>query len=331
MTKVDISKAIQNNVTKMAAQARATPPSSPVKNEKHGLSPKAAALAALPTDWREQLLISASEMGIKAEDDLGWLLVAAFINAWAGAAASGKAADTTREAVGKIQGEVLAGARAAGKDVAGAIEQAGANVRQEITAHLEAPNTGILSAIKNALTAGTGQGLTDVKVDLVNAQRQAERVIQTIPEKVHEAVQVSMVESKNAAAKSFEEAAKATLDRFAREKSIVWGIGGAFAALAIGSVGMGYGYIIGSSRYPWWTHSFASAFFRAPMGILLLPMGGFLAIEVGKDYGEFDWQRRALRYIGLFLLSVGLLLPALSFLPVHWLAGLGLLGGHHNG
>lgn len=84
---------------------------------------------------------------------------------------------------------------------------------------------------------------------------------------------------------------------------------GAAVLLLAYSLGMGYGYVIGSDSEPWWSHSFASIFLAAPTGIVLLPLAGFILFESAKDYDEFSRLRPTLRYTGLALLSVGLLLP----------------------
>jgi len=73
----------------------------------NSLSPKAAALAALPQEWRENLILSASTMGIVSEDDMGWLLVGSFINAWSAAAAAGRAAEEVDKSIRGIGDKII--------------------------------------------------------------------------------------------------------------------------------------------------------------------------------------------------------------------------------
>ena len=78
------------------------------------------------------------------------------------------------------------------------------------------------------------------------------------------------------------------------------------------AVGMGYGYILGSGRYPWWSHSFASAFLGAPTGVVLLPLAGWALQVASNEYDEFGRMRPILRYAGLALIALGIALPILS-------------------
>ena len=291
-----------------AAQAEATRP--PAREDQPAaMSPKNAALSALPAEWREQLVISASEMGIKAEDDLGWLLVGAFVNAWAGAAAAGKSAEAVQASVGKIQGEVLAGARAAGKDVAQEIEAAGKRVNDGISQHLTAPDTGILASIKTALEAGAGQGLKSTRDDLRQVHAEASAIIDALPEKVRQAIDTA----ERVSAESFSQTAQATLDRFAQQKSKFWMVFGGIFGLFMEAAGIGYGYIMGSGSFQWWPHnSLWSSIFFAPLGIVLFPIAGFAVIEGGKGYPEYSRMRPALIWIGVSLAVSGLVLPILG-------------------
>jgi hypothetical protein len=78
------------------------------------------------------------------------------------------------------------------------------------------------------------------------------------------------------------------------------------------AMGMGYGYILGSSRYPWWSHTFASAFLGAPTGVVLLPLAGWALHVASNEYDEFGRMRPILRYAGLALVALGIALPILS-------------------
>ena len=100
------------------------------------------------------------------------------------------------------------------------------------------------------------------------------------------------------------------LTHFSSMVAILGGVTVLFAC----AVGMGYGYILGSGRYPWWSHSFASAFLGAPTGLVLLPLAGWALHETSKDYDEFEWKRPVLRYAGLVLIVLGVALPVLSAL-----------------
>ena len=101
-----------------------------------GGSARDVALQGLSPALREQVIADAAEMGIRIEHDLSWLLVGAQIRAWAAAQASGDAAQAAKaavmevqEGVGKIQGQILAGAMKAGtsiqKDMAHTIVKGG--------------------------------------------------------------------------------------------------------------------------------------------------------------------------------------------------------------
>lgn len=89
---------------------------------------------------------------------------------------------------------------------------------------------------------------------------------------------------------------------------------GGVTVLFVYALGIGYGYIIGSGRYPWWSHSFASAFLGAPTGVVLLPLAGWALHVASKDYDEFGRMRPILRYAGLVLVVLGIALPVLGIL-----------------
>ncbi len=87
---------------------------------------------------------------------------------------------------------------------------------------------------------------------------------------------------------------------------------GGMTVLFAYAVGMGYGYILGSGRYPWWSHSFASAFLGAPTGVVLLPLAGWALHVASNEYDEFGRMRPILRYVGLALVALGIAFPILS-------------------
>ncbi|MBU2783451.1 hypothetical protein HAP99_09740 [Acidithiobacillus caldus] len=87
---------------------------------------------------------------------------------------------------------------------------------------------------------------------------------------------------------------------------------GGMTVLFAYAVGMGYGYILGSGRYPWWSHSFASAFLGAPTGVVLLPLAGWALHVASNEYEEFGRMRPTLRYAGLTLVALGIALPVVS-------------------
>lgn len=95
--------------------------------------------------------------------------------------------------------------------------------------------------------------------------------------------------------------------------SMVALLGGVTVLLAY-ALGIGYGYIIGSGRYPWWSHSLASAFLGAPTGVVLLPLAGWALHETSNDYDEFGRMRPMLRYAGLSLMVLGVALPVVGTL-----------------
>ncbi|MGK9452302.1 hypothetical protein ACSSZE_13770 [Acidithiobacillus caldus] len=100
------------------------------------------------------------------------------------------------------------------------------------------------------------------------------------------------------------------LSHFSSMVAILGGVTVLFAC----AVGMGYGYILGSGRYPWWSHSFASAFLGAPTGVVLLPLAGWALHVASNDYDEFGRMRPTIRYAGLALMVLGVALPVLDTL-----------------
>lgn len=113
------------------------------------ITPKAEALRGLPPEWRERLIERAAAMGVRADGDVAWLLVGAFINAWAGAAAAGEAADRIEGATKNVGDMIYRQAQAAGKDLAAA---AGQVIEQKT---VEA-GQGMVAVIQHAANAGAG-------------------------------------------------------------------------------------------------------------------------------------------------------------------------------
>ncbi len=86
------------------------------------LSPKELALVDFPAEWRESLIASAAEIGVKADDDVGWFLVRAFMTAYASAAAAVKSADAVDENISKIPAIILKGAVSASDELKNTIK-----------------------------------------------------------------------------------------------------------------------------------------------------------------------------------------------------------------
>ncbi len=149
--------------------------SAPVRGQKKGISPKAAALESMPSAWREELIAAAADMGIRAEDDLAWLLVASFINAWAGAATAGKAADQVGKSVATIPDQIYQGAVRAGTDVKGVIEQKGVEIGQALTLAVGKTGESIISRLQSVLSQSIGsiQSAADGAVQKAEAARAA--------------------------------------------------------------------------------------------------------------------------------------------------------------
>ena len=97
-------------------------------------TPKQEALRGLPQEWREQLIENAAAMGIRADHDTAWLLVKAFVNAWAAAAAAGEAAAATRRELAGLPEAIYRGATKAAADLKGVVEHAGRGITELIAA-----------------------------------------------------------------------------------------------------------------------------------------------------------------------------------------------------
>ncbi|MCY0871164.1 MAG: hypothetical protein OWQ56_00290 [Acidithiobacillus caldus] len=102
--------------------------------------------------------------------------------------------------------------------------------------------------------------------------------------------------------------------------SVVVLLGWAMSLLSAG-LGMGYGYIVASGRYPFWAaashasllSSISAAILGAPVGVVLLPLAGAIlwatSKEVKTEKKQAIWRLAA---IGVFL--AGILLPLTTML-----------------
>lgn len=158
------------------------------QNNPSDLTAKQAAVRGIPQEWRDRLIADASRMGITSEDDVAWLLVGSQINAWAGAAAAGRAARETLDAVGQIQGKVLAGAKLAGDDVAQSIEVA----CQSGATFIADASTRVVKDVAKVLENSSAQALRSTKGDVVAVTAKAADIIASLPTKVEQAMNLAI-------------------------------------------------------------------------------------------------------------------------------------------
>ena len=113
---------------------------------------------------------------------------------------------------------------------------------------------------------------------------------------------------------------RVTRHALTHHSSVVVLLGWAMALLAAG-LGMGYGYIVASGRYPFWeptAHAgflprISAAYLGAPVGVVLLPIAGAILWEAGKEASDEKYQAIwRLAAIGVFL--AGILLPLTTML-----------------
>ena len=135
-----------------------------------GASARDVALQGLSPALREQVIADAAEMGIRIEYDLSWLLVGAQVRSWAAAQASGEAAREVAAGVGKIQGQMFAGA-----------VKAGDSVRKDMVEVIQKGGDALLEGIKVAAQAGSdkvAEGSKDLisKLDAAVEAKKAEGV-----------------------------------------------------------------------------------------------------------------------------------------------------------
>ena len=112
---------------------------------------------------------------------------------------------------------------------------------------------------------------------------------------------------------------RVTRHALTHHSSVVVLLGWAMALLAAG-LGMGYGYIVASGRYPFWeptAHAgflprISAAYLGAPVGVVLLPLAGAILWEASKEAGgekqQAIWRLAA---IGIFLAGIALPLSSL--------------------
>lgn len=113
---------------------------------------------------------------------------------------------------------------------------------------------------------------------------------------------------------------RVTRHALTHHSSVVVLLGWAMALLAAG-LGMGYGAIVASGRYPFWGPTanasvlsrIATAVLGAPVGVVLLPLAGAILWEASKEAsGEKQQAIWRLAAIGVFL--AGILLPVTAVL-----------------
>ncbi|MEL5850014.1 MAG: hypothetical protein U7M05_11730, partial [Candidatus Igneacidithiobacillus chanchocoensis] len=141
-----------------------------------GVSPKAAALQGLPGEWRERLIAEASAMGIRADDDVAWLLVGSFVNAWAGAAAAGRAAAEVSKNVNAIPDQIYRGAVQASGEVQDAIAAKGAQIGQALSSAVSKSGDGVVQKIAATMTSHQ-HALNAAAADLVAKAEAAKSAI----------------------------------------------------------------------------------------------------------------------------------------------------------
>ena len=135
----------------MAGSNKGPSPAAPIlfaAPRESGDTLKAQALAGLPPEWRERLINDAAQAGVRHDNDVGWLLVGSVVNSAAAALAANAAAIEISDAIGKIQGQIYAGAVKAGNSVKG-------DVVAGIAATLKAGGDAILASIDVAAQAGS--------------------------------------------------------------------------------------------------------------------------------------------------------------------------------
>lgn len=102
--------------------------------------------------------------------------------------------------------------------------------------------------------------------------------------------------------------------------SVVILLGWAMALLSAG-IGMGYGYITASGRYPFWwpaakagaLSKIAAAWLGAPVGVVLLPIAGAILWTASKDT-DSEKHQVILRMGAILAFLAGILLPVVSWL-----------------
>ncbi len=95
-------------------------------------TPKGSALSGLSPEVRELIVTEAAAVGIRADGDLGWLLVGAQVRSWAAAQAAGAAAKSVHDSVGGIPKLILDNAVNAGRDIGATVVAAINKYRDDV-------------------------------------------------------------------------------------------------------------------------------------------------------------------------------------------------------
>lgn len=113
---------------------------------------------------------------------------------------------------------------------------------------------------------------------------------------------------------------RVTRHALTHHSSIIVLLGWAMALLAA-ALGMGYGFIVASGRYPFWDraehdnylHMVTGAFLGAPVGVVLLPIAGALLWEASRE-ATGEKNRIAVKLVSVCLFFAGIVLPLISLL-----------------
>ncbi|MEB8536828.1 hypothetical protein [Acidithiobacillus ferriphilus] len=170
------------------------------------------ALKDMPQSWRERIIADAADFGIKTDGDAAWLLVGAYVRAWAGAGASGAAAKEVADSVGKIQAQIFAGA-----------VKAGNSVKNDVVAGIEAKMNEGGQAIVAAIGIAADAGSVKIKagsLDLIS--------------KLDAAIEAKKVEGVDAFAKAASDAATKAAKAASARRFMwsVWGVSFLFFTFA---------------------------------------------------------------------------------------------------
>lgn len=113
---------------------------------------------------------------------------------------------------------------------------------------------------------------------------------------------------------------RVTSHALTHHSSVVVLLGWAMAQLAAG-LGMGYGYIVASGRYPFWAPTsgagilaqISAAYLAAPVGVVLLPLAGAILWAASKE-ALGNKQQAIVRLAAVVVFFAGILLPLISLL-----------------
>ena len=199
------------------------------------ITPKAEALRGLPPEWREKLIEQAAHMGVRSDHDTAWLLIGAFVNAWAAAGAAGEAAAAVRSGIEKIPDTIRTSTISAGNDLAATVAAGAKKIMEESEQRAADVTAKTEAAIKAATQAGSGTlraAMQGLEAAAKSRQGQIVEVWQT------------------ALGRAAEKEAKATLIRVAgwRWTQIA---GALLAAMALGAGLMFGGLVAAGKILPW--------------------------------------------------------------------------------